>query len=89
MAKALRLHRLLEASLPAVHMFAMTPANLNKAQMIPVKDYDVNRLRAGMLQVRGRPVFAAMACAAISDRNMLTTDPGVCGCALSSRTAQS
>eukprot|EP01052_Picozoa_sp_SAG31_P010333 SAG31_NODE_564_length_14059_cov_5.728940_8_plen_497_part_00 len=50
-AVAQAVYQLLSESLPAVFMFGMTPVLLNKATMVPSKDYDLNRLRAGMLQL--------------------------------------
>ena len=43
--------RLLNSLLPTVHTFSLSVAQLNNTPMIPKKDYNQNRLIAGMLQL--------------------------------------
>lgn len=43
--------QLLTSLLPTVHTFPLSVARLNDTAMIPKKDYDQNRLVAGMLQL--------------------------------------
>lgn len=48
---ARQISQLLDSLLPTVHTFELSVANLNSTTMIPKKDYDQNRLVAGMLQL--------------------------------------
>lgn len=43
--------QLLNSLLPAVHTFSLSVAQLNNTPMIPKKDYNQNRIIAGMLQL--------------------------------------
>jgi hypothetical protein len=50
-AQARLISQLLDSLLPTVHTFELNVARLNDTAMIPKKDYEQNRLVAGMLQL--------------------------------------